>query len=95
MGLFTYGLLRLIHLLQSFVILVASFWKRVARQAPLALTARRRRIPQHLAILFTIDSYIEPEAEEDRLLETIGNVVGWCHSLGIQAVSFYERDGAY
>lgn len=90
---FTFIILRLLHFFHSFCVLVASFCRRLRQPPPSPLTATRRRVPKHLSVIFTKWTYIEPEAEEERLLSTVESVIAWSRLVGVEQITFYDRAG--
>ncbi|KAG7450564.1 uncharacterized protein BT62DRAFT_927847 [Guyanagaster necrorhizus] len=85
--------LRLIHALYSIAIFASSCWKRFNSVPPLPLTAPRRRIPKHLAVLFVPDLDIHPDITHTCLLESVYRTVDWCRELGIEKVTVYDSEG--
>lgn len=89
----SYLLLRFLHVIHSFLILVPSLWKRFTSRPPLPLMAPRRRIPKHLAILFVTGAGVDPETVEDRVLDSLDSLIVWCRAIGIEKLSLYDSDG--
>lgn len=88
-----YIVLRFIHALHSVLFFAYSCWKRLAYVAPLSLTAPRRQIPKHLAILFIPDSETHYDLTEKCLLESVYRVLDWCREVGIATITFYDERG--
>ncbi|KAJ7596990.1 hypothetical protein C8J56DRAFT_918845 [Mycena floridula] len=89
------ALLRLLHVLQSLLVLVVSLRKRLTYTLPLQLTAARRLVPKHLAVLFTIDSALDLEETEISILENVEYLVRWCQVVGIEKLSLYDTKGIF
>lgn len=85
--------LRAIHFIYAFVIFVYSCWKRLTWTTPLPLTAARRRIPKHLALLLVTDSGDVQEDSEDIIIRSVLNAVAWCRVIGIEKLTVYEEHG--
>lgn len=90
----TYYILRCLHILHSLSILVSSFWKRLFQTHPLPLTARRRRVPKHLAVLFVTDTALDATILERHIVETAETLAGWCRVIGAEKLTLYDQEGA-
>ena len=86
----------LIHAIYALTSLTSSLREYFAREAPTALTVRRKQVPKHVAILLASDNDSAPsEAFEQQILQNVENVVAWCQVVGIQRLTFYDRKGAF
>ncbi|KAF9457056.1 hypothetical protein BDZ94DRAFT_1274119 [Collybia nuda] len=85
--------LRVVHFIYALVIFIYSCWKRLTWSHPLPLTATRRRIPKHLALLLVTGSGDEHEDTEHTIVRSVINAVAWCRFSGIQKLTVYEEHG--
>ncbi|KAK2461948.1 hypothetical protein APHAL10511_006411 [Amanita phalloides] len=83
-------LLRLIHTFYSFYLLIGAYRAHLTRSRPAPIHAPRRRVPKHLALLF---SHIPQRAAEDRLIDCVTRVVDWCRTAGIRKLTVYDEHG--
>ncbi|KAK0198036.1 hypothetical protein F5146DRAFT_1131014 [Armillaria mellea] len=93
MAVLAFLFLRLIHALYSIAVFVSSCWKRFNFIPPLPLTATRRRIPKHLAVIFVPDRDIHPDITHACLLESVYRTIDWCRELDIEKVTLYDSEG--
>lgn len=93
MAVLAFLFLRLIHAFYSIAVFTSSCWKRFNFIAPLPLTATRRRIPKHLAVIFVPDHDIHPDITHACLLESVYRTIDWCRELGIEKVTLYDSEG--
>lgn len=89
----TYYILRLFHLFHSFLILIQSIRKRVVRHDPLPLSAVRRRVPTHLAVIFAAGAHLPIAQVESHLAQSAQTLVEWCRTVGIQKLTLYDSEG--
>jgi dehydrodolichyl diphosphate syntase complex subunit NUS1 len=85
--------LRVLHFIYALVIHVRSYWKRYTWSPPQPLSAARKRLPKHLAIILVADTQLAEEATEKLLSDSVVNAVGWCRASGIQKLTIYEENG--
>jgi dehydrodolichyl diphosphate syntase complex subunit NUS1 len=85
--------LRVLHFIYALVIHVRSYWKRYTWSPPQPLSAARKRLPKHLAIILAADTQLAEEATEKLLSDSVVNAVGWCRASGIQKLTIYEENG--
>ena len=95
MGLFFAVLLRALHFFYAATLAVKLFWKRQTGVSPQPLTASRRRLPKHLAIVFAVDPSLQEEVAQDVLTESVVDAVTWCQAIGVQKLTIYEERGAF
>lgn len=86
-------LLRIVHVLQSLWVLFFSVLKRVKYTPPLPLTAARRLVPNHLAVLFVRHDVLD--VSESRVVENVQLLIGWCRVVGIRKLSLYDSEGLF
>jgi len=86
-------LLYFIHAVYSLMNLASSLREYYSARRPLPLATHRTKFPNHVAILFASDSESPLEEFEQRLLQNVEKVVGWCRKAGIQRLTFYDRHG--
>ncbi|KAF7320391.1 DUF2235 domain-containing protein [Mycena kentingensis (nom. inval.)] len=91
MLLWQYGALRLVHLVYTFVSLIAELWSKLRAPPPLPLRATRRRLPQHLGILFVHAS--NSQLARECLQECIQRAVGWSRAVGVEKLTLYDDAG--
>ena len=87
--------LRVLHFIYALVAHVHSYWKRYTWSPPQPLSAARKRLPKHLAIILVPDTQLAEEATEKLLSDSVVNAVGWCRTSGIQKLTVYEENGMY
>lgn len=85
--------LRVLHFIYALVIHVRSYWKRYTWSPPQPLSAARKRLPKHLAIILVADTQLTEEATERLLSDSVVNAVDWCRASGIQKLTVYEENG--
>ncbi|KAK0208053.1 hypothetical protein DFS33DRAFT_1379621 [Desarmillaria ectypa] len=83
----------LIHSLYSITVFLSSCWQHFNFVSPLPLTATRRRIPKHLAVIFVPDLDIHSDITHACLLESVCRTIDWCRELGIEKVTLYDSEG--
>jgi len=87
-------LLRIFHFIYSVILAVRAFWQTRKTLSPQPLTANRRRIPQHLAVVFTVASDVSTDVAQKIAEESVSNIVGWCRTVGVKRLTVYEQHGA-
>ncbi|KAF4572958.1 UPP synthase family protein [Pleurotus pulmonarius] len=92
---FRLSLLCFIHVVYALIAKFLALWRRRHQREPLPLDAPRSKIPQHLAIVFDLDS-TQPHAkvEEESLLKSVYNSIAWCEAAGIEKLTLYDNQGA-
>lgn len=85
--------LHVLHFVYALAIHVRSSWKRYSWRPPQSLSATRKRVPKHLAIVLVVDTQLSDETIENLLSESVVNAVGWCRASGIQKLTVYEENG--
>ncbi len=86
--------LYILHSCYSVVLRVRSFINRWFSAKPQPLLAPRRRIPNHLAILFATDSFADTNNKKIALTESVLRAVDWCRTIGVKKLTVYEEKGA-
>lgn len=86
-------LLRALHLIYSSALFLCSCWRRLTGTYPQPLTATRRRIPKHLAILLVADLNPLSEVSEESLIHSVANAIGWCRTIGTEKLTVYDEHG--
>ncbi|KIY64809.1 hypothetical protein CYLTODRAFT_424871 [Cylindrobasidium torrendii FP15055 ss-10] len=89
----SYLVLLFLHGLYSVAYFAYSCWKRLVYAPPLSLTAPRRQLPKHLAILFIPDSGTHYDLTEKCLLESVYRVIDWSKEVGINTLTLYDEHG--
>ena len=87
-------LLHTIHFVYILFTKAHLFWKQLSLATPKPLQAPRRRIPKHLAVVFSIDPNIYTDTVQTTLTESALKVIEWCQITGIPKLTFYEEHGA-
>lgn len=95
MWLFFALLLRVLHFIYAAVLAAKLFWKRHSSAVPQPLSASRRRIPKHLAIVFAVDPSLSEEVARGVLAESVVDAATWCRTIGIKKLTLYEERGAF
>lgn len=85
--------LHVFHLVYALLLRIDSLKKRYFASPPQQLSATRRRVPKHLAIVFAINPSIPAELSREALTESVVNAVGWCRTIGIKKLTVYEEHG--
>ncbi|KAF9480983.1 hypothetical protein BDN70DRAFT_992226 [Pholiota conissans] len=85
-------ILYFLHLLYAVILGARSLKKRLFASPPQQLQAQRRRIPKHLAIVFTVDPLVPVEIAREALTESIINAVEWCRTIGVKKLTVYEEN---
>ncbi|ESK97931.1 hyphal tip 1 [Moniliophthora roreri MCA 2997] len=93
MAFLAFFFLLLLHALYSTINFARSFWRLFFKRRPSPLTARRRKSPKHLSILFVPDNEIDHRTTEQCLLESVENAIRWCQELEIDQLSIYDQEG--
>jgi len=88
-------LLRIFHFIYSVILAVRDFWQSRKPLSPQPLTASRRRIPQHLAVVFTVASDVSTDVAQQIAEESVTNIVKWCRTIGVKKLTLYEQHGAH
>ncbi|KIK70941.1 hypothetical protein GYMLUDRAFT_52117 [Collybiopsis luxurians FD-317 M1] len=88
-----YPFLALLHAVYSLVVLSISFFRHLTRPDPSPLSAKRKRVPQHLAVLFVADSDFDQKTNKHCILESVQRTIQWCQQIGIPQLSVYDCDG--
>ncbi|KAJ3823585.1 hypothetical protein EV361DRAFT_489522 [Lentinula raphanica] len=88
-----YLFLALLHAIYSLVILSISFCRHLTRKTPSPLNATRRRLPEHLSIIFVSDGDFDERTNEFCITESIHRAISWCQQLGIPQLSVYDAEG--
>jgi len=57
------------------------------------LTAKRKHIPTHLAVLLVSDNDLDSSITEGIFVETVENAVQWCRIVGIPRLTVYDSEG--
>lgn len=85
-------LLRVLHFFYHIFTLIAS-WK--LQPHPHELSYPRKQTPHHLALLLVSDGdeSISADTVLECYLESIQRIVGWCRTVGIRKLTFYDRNG--
>lgn len=86
-------ILQFLHLIYAVVLKARSLKKRLFASPPQQLRAHRRRIPKHLAIIFTVDPSVPLESAQVALTESVLNAVEWCRTIGVKKLTVYEENG--
>jgi len=86
-------LLRLLHLLYSLVLAFSAWKKNAALTAPNTLAAKRKRLPEHLALLLVADDTADSDLTEAALVQSAESAVRWCREAGIECLSIYDHQG--
>lgn len=93
--------LYLIHAAYTLVGLASSLREHLSfarRREPQKLTAQRKQLPGHIALLLTYHDDTEVAETEQfgqQLIANVENVVAWCRATGIQRLTLYDRKGAF
>lgn len=87
-------LLYILHSCHLVVLNVRSYTNRWFFTKPQPLLAPRRRIPNHLAILFATDSFADTNNKKIALTESVLRAVDWCRTIGVKKLTVYEEKGA-
>jgi len=85
-------LLHAFHFIYTIVIRVRCLCQS-SSTPPQAILSLRRRIPNHLAIVFVINEATSLETVQDVLCTSVLNAVEWCQSVGIKKLTVYEERG--
>jgi len=85
-------LLYILHFSYSSILKLRSIWEQWSPTHPQPLLAPRRRIPRHLAILFT-DSSADTHSSKNALTESILRSIEWCRLTGIKKLTVFEEKG--
>ena len=85
----------LIHFVYSLVNAATSLRKLCSARNPQPLTAKRRQLPSHLAVLFVCNHHVSLERFEEDIVANIEQIVGWCRLAGITQLTVYDREGEY
>ncbi|KJA29445.1 hypothetical protein HYPSUDRAFT_520085 [Hypholoma sublateritium FD-334 SS-4] len=83
--------LHILHLFYALILRINSLTKRYFTSPPQQLSATRRRVPKHLAIVFAINPSIPVEFSREALTESVVNAVEWCRTIGIKKLTVYEE----
>lgn len=86
--------LYLFHVVYYLINVVSSYRASLTRP-PNPLSAKRKQVPTHLALLLTTDKNIPVEEYEEELLENAHQAVSWCRAVGIQRLTVYDREGQF
>ena len=87
-------LLYILHFVYILFTTARLFWRQLSSTTPKPLQAPRRRIPKHLAVVFTIDPNIYADNVQTTLIESALNIIEWCQTTGIPKLTLYEEHGA-
>ncbi|KZT02646.1 uncharacterized protein LAESUDRAFT_661349 [Laetiporus sulphureus 93-53] len=60
---------------------------------PEFLTAERKKVPKHLALLLVTDDAVDAEEAESLLAESVERAAAWCRKVGIARLTVYDREG--
>jgi hypothetical protein len=85
--------LRVLHALYSAITYLFHFWLYLKHRTPQALTAHRRQIPAHLALLLFSDERYGNEEKEDVYVESVERASNWCRRVGIRELTVYDEHG--
>ncbi|KII93756.1 hypothetical protein PLICRDRAFT_403978 [Plicaturopsis crispa FD-325 SS-3] len=85
--------LSLFHFLYSCIVAVSSIRSSLRNPQPRSLTAQRRRIPAHLALLLVGSKSAQTEETERAFLECVERTVDWCRTVGIETLTVYDSEG--
>lgn len=85
--------LHILHFFYSLAVLATIGWKQLSRQKPQPLTAKRAKLPSHLALLLVSSDELDTEATEKNFVESVLRAVGWCRIIGIEKLTVYDSQG--
>jgi len=85
--------LYILHFLYSLAVFATTSWKQLNRQKPQPLTAKRAKLPSHLALLLVSSDELGVEVTERNFVESVMRAVGWCRTVGIEKLTVYDRQG--
>ncbi|KAH9950394.1 hypothetical protein B0H21DRAFT_723256 [Amylocystis lapponica] len=57
------------------------------------LTAKRRKLPLHLALLLATSHETDSNITEENMIESVERAASWCHAAGIMRLTVYDRGG--
>ncbi|KAI0788477.1 hypothetical protein C8Q75DRAFT_807689 [Abortiporus biennis] len=84
--------LYLIHLLYRWIDALSHLKQSIA-SSPLPLSAQRKQIPKHLALVLASDNSLSVDSFEQEVLENVEQVAHWCRETGIPKLTVYDRNG--
>jgi dehydrodolichyl diphosphate syntase complex subunit NUS1 len=84
--------LRVLHAVYSMLIAFSGL-SIFGQRIPRSLTAKRKQIPTHLAVLLVSDSDLDISTIEEVFIETVENAVQWCRIVGIPKLTVYDSEG--
>jgi len=85
--------LRILHFCYYLVVSLSNLWESFNRRQPQHLTAKRTKIPSHLALLLVVSEGIDTETVENTFVESVVRVVTWCRAVGIRQLTVYDSQG--
>ncbi|KAH9898324.1 hypothetical protein C8Q73DRAFT_395717 [Cubamyces lactineus] len=83
--------LGLLHVLYRLVLVLKSIFH--SGEEPQALLSERSKLPSHLALALVANPEADAEANEQYMLNSVEQVAGWCHAVGIRRITVYDREG--
>jgi len=85
--------LHLLHLFYSLATFATAIWKYLARRKPQPLTAKRAKLPSHLALLLVSSDEVGIEDTEKNFVESVVRAATWCRTVGIGKLTVYDSQG--
>lgn len=76
------------------LVLVFKFLSARLRPPPSPLTAKRTKVPVHLALSLVPNPTVDEESNERYMLDSVEKVAGWCQAAGIRRLTVHDREGA-
>lgn len=84
--------LAVLHAVYWLLTICKSFYARL-RNAPRPLACGRNQLPNHLALVLFGDPTADVDQIESALVTSAERTASWCHAVGIQRLTVYDREG--